>query len=356
MNIGTFVDSGNQFNILTPTFLKTHSFITSITGGGKTGFILNIIQECRTKEFREKFGLVPTVILDEEGEFLKVPEFYEDFLLLDNDWSKDFFNVENAFELGKKIRQLGISVVVRMKQIGTKRERQEFAGKFTDGMMSVTREYWKPCIFIVDETDVYIPRRYNVPSKEPMIDACKRGRKTNLSIIMATQYASDVDIEARSNCVNRISGKTVELTHRKTMAEMLGDMSIKEKLWNLKVGQFYVRGDALTPELSLIQTKRPEIDTPEAGIEFKSNQKGKEIGDVVKIAMRHETIEPLVVAQQRKINELELQLEAMKDKILTTELKNEIWEEGLQYGIKKEHNKSIFTKLASELQRLENSK
>jgi len=76
---------------------------------------------------------------------------------------------------------------------------------------------------------------------------------------LSTQFSSEVEIRARRECANRIIGKTTELRDRRAVAEMLGDRSILDELWELEVGQFFVRGDALTPKLSKIQVHVSDI-------------------------------------------------------------------------------------------------
>jgi len=72
---------------------------------------------------------------------------------------------------------------------------------------------------------------------------------------------------ARRECANRIIGKTTELRDRRAVTEMLGDPKILDSLWDLEVGQFYVRGDALTTQISKIQVDFSEIEKVEAGVQ-----------------------------------------------------------------------------------------
>ncbi len=84
---------------------------------------------------------------------------------------------------------------------------------------------------------------------------------------MSTPYSSEVEIRARRECANRFIGKTTELRDRRAVTEMLGDPKILDSLWDLEVGQFYVRGDALTTQLSKIQVDFSEIVKVEAGVQ-----------------------------------------------------------------------------------------
>jgi len=348
MKIGHIIETNQQFEIITPEFLKTHSFLQAMTGGGKTGFLLKLVEEMRSEEFMKKYGYVPMILLDDSGEFLNIPQVYKDFMVLNNKEYAELFNIDDAFEVGKQTRQLGISMIIKVRDIGSQKDQETFVGQFIKGMMSVGREHWKPCVFVIDEAELYAPtKRKNVASKQPVIDLCKRARKTNLVTILATQFASDVIIDARRECANRIIGKTVELSDRKVVSEMLGDKDLVEKLWTLKAGEFYVRGDALSPNLLHVQVDESKIGTPDIGVKFVARN-NKTVGDVLKVAMTYRSSEPMVVEQQKIINELEIKLEEAREKELTTEKKNEIWTEGREFGIREEKSKGILSFLKKD--------
>ena len=321
MNLGHIIDSGKPFQIITPKFLKTHTFCQGVTGAGKTAMLLKIVEEMRTKEFQQKYDYIPIILLDDAGEFLKISEKYEDFVVLNSKYYSEFLTIDDAFLLGKRVRELGISIIIQIKDLGTEQEQERFVGQFVRGLMAVEREYWKPCVFVIDEADIYVPtKRRNVDSKQPIINACKRARKTNLVITLATQYASDVSIDARRQCHNRIIGKTVELADRRVVAEMLGDKSLVEKLWGLGTGQFYMRGDALSESLLQVQVHESKIGSPDVGAKYITVD-NKVVGSVLRIAMKHNTSEPLVIEQHRRITELEDQIVELKSKQLIPEKK-----------------------------------
>ena len=346
LKIGTVIETNEPFAIKTPIFLKTHTLLQAITGGGKTGLILKIIEELRSPESVAKYGYIPIVMSDDSGEFLKIPEYYNDFVVLDKKHYGEIFNINDAFELGKKTRQLGISVILKMNDIGDRKDQEFFMAEFIKGFRSVGREDWKPCLLIIDEAELFVPttsKRKNVASREQLIDACKRAKKENIAILLATQFASDIHIDARRELANRIIGKTVELADRRLVADMLGDRSLVDKLWGLKVGEFYMRGDALSHNLLHVQVDESKIATPDVGIKIKV-QDNKIVGDVLKTALSHEGQEPLVISLQRKIDRQTDEITELKENEFTLEWQKKIFDEGYAEALT-DSKKGILRKL-----------
>jgi len=340
MQIGNIIGTDKQFQIITPKFLKTHTFLQGITGAGKSSLILKIVEEMRTEEFHKKFGYIPITLLDDAGEFLKIPEVYNDFVVLNSKNYSDFLTADDAFLLGKRTRELEVSLIIKVKDLGSEEEQGRFIGQFVKGLWGIDREHWKPYVLFIDEADIHAPtKRKNISSKQPIIDACKYARKTNLAIILATQFASDVSIDARRQCANRIVGKTVELSDRRVVAEMLGDRSLVDKLWGIKAGEFYMRGDALCDSLLQVQVHQSKIGTPDVGIET-TVQDNKTVGDVLRVAMKHSNTQPLVLEQQQRITQLEQQLADSKKNELTPDKQRDIYEWGFEKG-KQEVENSI---------------
>jgi len=342
MNIGHIINTGKEFRINTPKFLKTHSFITAITGAGKSSLILKMVEEMRTEEFHKKFGYIPITLLDDAGEFLKIPEVYNDFVVLNSKNYSDFLTADDAFLLGKRTRELEVSLIIKVKDLGSEEEQGRFIGQFVKGLWGIDREHWKPYVLFIDEADIHAPtKRGKVASKQPIIDACKYARKTNLAIILATQFASDVHIDARRQASNRIIGKTVELADRKVVSEMLGDKSLVDKFWGLGAGEFYMRGDALCDSLLRVQVHQSKIGTPDVGVKT-IVQDNKTVGDVLRVAMKHSATQPFVIEQQQRITQLEQMLEDSKKNELTPDKERDIYKWGFEKGKQEVENSLKF--------------
>ncbi|MEX0639825.1 MAG: DUF87 domain-containing protein [Nitrosopumilaceae archaeon] len=270
MQIGTDANTGEPFTIDVREFLKTHTFIQAVTGSGKTALNLLLVEMTESPSFRSRYGTIQKIIFDDCGEYLNLPKHYHGFELLQNQGAWDGkFDVNNASFLGEEFRKKEDSVVIKLTDLKTQKEREQFVAKFLEGYRVLDRSHWHPAILFFDEADLYVPtanKRRNCSSRDPIIAACMRARKENIIVILSTQSASSVHIDARRNCLNRFVGETVEFCDRKVASELLGEKTLFEKLWGLKPGQFFVRGKALSATARFIQTTKPNIETPEVGV------------------------------------------------------------------------------------------
>ena len=339
MIIGTISGTHVHFAVRMQAFLQNHTFVTAITRAGKTGLLLKIIEGTRTADIIAKYSKIPITIIDSQDEFLNVPEFYDDFVVFSKDQFPKIFSADDAFNLGRHIRQMGISIIPKISDIPEQVNREKFVAEFVAGMASVERQHWTPHILIIDEADQFIPNREKRKprSKDVLIDVIKRAGKTNLVVILATQHPTDVDITARSNCSNRIAGKTVELSYRKLMAKMLGDDSIEEKLWTLQKGEFFMKGDAFSDSLVKVQVFESKISRPDAGLQVKEPQTKQVYHDIISSAVESKSREPYVVQLEHKLNELQSLYILAKANEMTKEDQNRIHMQGFNEGYKQAH-------------------
>jgi hypothetical protein len=270
MQLGIDATTGEAFTIDGREFLKTHTFIQAVTGSGKTSLNLLIVEMTESPEFKSRYGPIQKIIFDDCDEYLNVPKYYPNFVLLQNqgNWSK-IFDADHAKFIGEGFRKKENSVVIKLTDLTTQKDREQFVAKFLEGFRVQDRCYWHPALLFLDEADQYVPttnKRSNCSSRDPIIEACRRARKENIILILSTQSASSVHIDARRNCLNRFVGETVEFCDRKAACELLGDKTIFERLWGLKAGQFFVKGKALSPVMRFIQTAKPNLDRPEIGV------------------------------------------------------------------------------------------
>lgn len=345
MNLGKLVKTQSQFIVNPNILLRGHTFISSITGSGKTSMILKIIEELRTENFLKKYPYIQIVILDYGEEFIKIPEQYNDFTLISNKHNGEIFTVEDASAIGKNVREIGMSLVVKLKDLTDTKEQEDFIAKFIEGLRSVKTEQQKPCFLVIDEADIFVPsrmKRSNVSSRNVIIEACKRARKEGISIILATQRLTEVDLSARSQCTNRAIGKAVENDDRKQACQMLGDKSIFDSLWNLKAGQFYVRGDAFSEKVELIQMEESRIDRPHVGISIEEvmTHNGvyeKRLKTALNSGLEFSDLEKL----QRRYNHLKLLYDVAIKNQATPEMKQEIYNMGHKDGYNKAKQEEI---------------
>src|SRR3990167_806082 len=347
MKIGRLIDTGEDFIIYPRELLQNHTFVTGITNSGKTNTILKIIEEIKSPGFNAKFHELQTVLISVKDDYTLIPRKYKDFILFSREQygSTGMFDVDFASEVGKKIRKLGLSIVIKTSDFKTLQEKQTFVGRFMEGFRSVSLEKATPALVVIDEADLMIPnsKEKNHPSRDILIDALARARSEGISILLATQFATLVSPYARLECTNRITGLTVEPSYRKAVAEMFGDKELFDKLWDLKKGEFYFRGQAFPSGLSFVKVDRSTIEMPQMGISY-GNSAGKEASDLLKVSVLHEGHEPLIVQQQRQIAELQLLLKAEKAKHVESN-RIENYNIGYERGYNDAINNNPFQKL-----------
>lgn len=274
MKIGTNLADNSDFDLDLDVFLRTHTLMQGMTGSGKTNLILKIVEE---SEKAKKD--VQMIFLDDQEEFTEIPNHFRKFTLLSNDTPKSFsvevrkINEEEicvARLVGKQVRLLGKSLVVNLHDFKNDTDRKKFAGEFLKGFESVGKKVGKHAIVFIDEADQLVPSKEKLHSvaTEPIINLTKRARKQNISMVLATQYMTEVDIRARRECHNRIIGKVTELRDSKTCAELLGDKILQKEFFDLETGVFFVRGDAFPKGVSKILVDRTTITVKQAGVDL----------------------------------------------------------------------------------------
>ena len=257
MKIGTNLEDNSDFDLDLSTLLRTHTFIEGMTGSGKTGLILKTVEEIKKKR-----PDVQMIFIDDQEEFIDIPDQYKDFKLISRNTTPKIFTLNHARHIGVQARRLGISAVLKVNDFEEPKDRELFVGEFLKGFTSLGKEIGTPAIVFIDEADQYCPsktNRANISSRYPIINLTKRARKQNISIVLSTQYLSEVDIRARRECANRIVGKTTELRDRRIVAELLGDPKIADELFDLKAGHFFVRGEAFKAGISQIHVEESNI-------------------------------------------------------------------------------------------------
>jgi len=319
LKFGTNLEDNTVFELDLKTLLKTHTFIQSMTGGGKTSLILKIVEQVQ-KERPD----VQMVFLDDQEEFTEIPLQYPKFKLISKDATPKIFSIDHAKQIGIQTRKLGKSVVVNLHDFEEQHDREAFVGEFLRGFSSLGKEVGNPAIIVIDEADVYIPtksNRSNIPSRYPIINLTKRARKLNISVILSTQYLSEVEIRARRECANRICGKTTELRDRKIVAELLGEPKVADQLFDLEAGYFFVRGSIFKKGVSRIYVEESNITRKQAGVADDELKKLEHIQtkltaeeDLFEKAVENKNDQNLVEILQNKIADLEKQLADQKIK------------------------------------------
>lgn len=338
MILGKNLTDNSDFKQDLNVFMRTHTFIQSMTGGGKTSIILKQVEETR-KERPE----TQMIFIENQEEFTDVPKFYKDFRLISGKTTPKIFTVDHAKQIGIQTRRLGISMVLNLFELKSKASQREFAGKFLEGFMSLGKEVGTPAKIFIDEADQFCPRKDKKEStycKEQVIDVAKRGRKYNITLVIATQYLSEVDISARRECANRIVGKATELSDRRVVKELMGlSQEQADELFDFTAGNFYVRGEMFKKGVSRIFVPESSITRKQAGVA--EDETESTMNTILEDAVEGKTSQTLVDVLQAKIGDLERQLAEQKIKT------KQAWSEGFMKCDKQWKDKSGFEKVFS---------
>jgi hypothetical protein len=330
MKIGTDVITQKDYHINDTELLNNNTFVTGITRSGKTNLILKLIEIVRSEEFKAKHGEVPIIIFDTDGEYLNVPKIQSDFVLFENEGKyAEIFNIENAKSLAQTVRNDLLSIVIKLTDFANREDREKFVAEFIRGLRTDEREDWHPMLVLIDEADLFIPtvsKQKNSHSRFELIECAKRGLKEGISMFVATQTASSVHIDLRRQCFNQIMGGQAERSDRRVASEMLDNPDVFNKLWNLKRGEFFVRGRAFTNTATLVQVDKASIDTPTIGIKIESKSK-ETVQEFVVNRMQGST-KNLIETYEEKIAKLQDEIKILNTTQWTQQKQQSAYDEG----------------------------
>ena len=305
-------EDGVEVSLDIKKFFKQRLLVQGISGSWKSATVddlmrllkLNMTQET-IKEIADDLKLeydigetdsIPQIILDWEGERIDMYKNFGNYIVLSNtEDESNNIDVENASIWGEEVRKNQSSVIIDLSSFKSIDERETIVSEFISAIIDADREYWKPCIILIDEGHNLCKQVGKCHSKDAIIRLCETGRKRGLATIMVTQRLAQLNKNASAQLANRIIGLTIELPDRESATKMLGlpVTSGGKELSELKGGEFYVFGDALinepvkfrvddkTPEelqgistnpLDIIETLKEKSAQPEIISSLSSNQ------------------------------------------------------------------------------------
>jgi len=321
-----------NFELNIPEFKKTHTFVQAMTGHGKTNLILELVDG-----FRKESPDINFIFFDDQEEYTLIPKRFREIVLVSKDKTPKIFSTGHAFQLGKQAREKAQSLIIKLTDFKKQEDKELFVQKFLEGFKSLGKDIGDPFLIVVDEADLFVPtrsKRKEALSRAELVHFCKRGRKYNAIMLLATQYSSSVDIDARRECENYFIGRTKQRADRNAVCEMLGDKSIFDNLgWGLDRGQFYVRGLALSSDLKLIQTKESVIEKRLAGVSEEESY--SDLSKIYEESVTGEKDLTLIEMLTKKIEELEKELTVVKSKELTDDIRKHLIDMGFNEGLKK---------------------
>lgn len=255
------------------TMCNTHTATQGVTGAGKTSEMMLFTKLKNSPEIIAKYGSMQHVLVDEMGVMGNIAKAFPKYKIISPKSAPKIFNEENAFNVGKEIRRMGISAIIDPSEMEDESEKRKIIGGIVSGIRHAEKEFQHICFLDVDEIDVYANSKKPCrPSKEILIDAAKRGRNTNLILTVSTQRINAVDIDIRSQCTNLIFGKTIEPDDCDRASKMMcGSTRMSDRFRMLEKGQFFVRGDIFHKTIgfdyALVQLDKPDIALGSRGTE-----------------------------------------------------------------------------------------
>lgn len=275
IEIGRYIDDQSKVEIDLDSLIDTRILVQANSGGGKSYALRKLMEETN--------GKVQQIVLDIEGEFSTLREKY-DYLLVGRDGDIPI-NIKSASLLAQKILELGVSTIIDLYEL-KQYERILFMKRFLESLVEAPKELWHPVLVFIDETHLFCPENGKSESASSVIDLCTRGRKRGFCAVIATQRLSKLNKDAAAECNNKLLGRTGLDVDRKRVSEELGFTSKEQNLSlrNLKEGEFYVFGTAVSQEVRVCKIGRVKTTHPKRGQRILKNttKPTKKIANLIK--------------------------------------------------------------------------
>ena len=138
---------------------------------------------------------------------------------------------------------------------------------FLSAIINAPKNFWLPCLIIVDEAHVFAPQTGQSEAMEAVIDLATRGRKRGYCAVLATQRLSKLHKDAVAEMNNKLIGRTGLDIDRKRAAEELGFTTKEDaiSLRNLAPGEFYAFGPAISEAVEKVTVGPVATSHPKAG-------------------------------------------------------------------------------------------
>ena len=212
-------------------------------------------------------GVLPTIVLDSEGEFVSLREKH-DVVLVSHDGDVTP-TVRTAPLIARQLIELGVSAVVDLYELEPD-ARRAFVLGFLTAMLEVPREMWAPRLVMLDEVQEFCPERgAGAPeARRAVIRLLAQGRKRGLGAVIATQRLAQLSKDAAAHAVNVLVGRT---TLDVDIARSKGNLGFATKdaaanLQGLRPGDWYCKGEGFSVDgVTRFRSDPVQTTHPEAG-------------------------------------------------------------------------------------------
>lgn len=260
--LGTRVDSGPADGIAyikLPILLRSGLLVQSNTGGGKSWALRRIAEQV--------CPLVPTIIIDPEGEFSSLRARFP-FVLIGPGGDAPA-SVVGARLTALRLLELRICAVVDLFTLKPS-DRQLFVAEFFDAITEAPKDLWHDTVIMLDEAHKYAPEKGDSPAGDPIATAASVWRKRGKCLIAATQRLAKFNKDAAAELQNKLIGPTFMDIDRERAAEELGiargtRAAFYQQIKTLAPGTFFGIGRAISDEPTIIRSGPVISIHPEAG-------------------------------------------------------------------------------------------
>ena len=251
-------------NIDVDVLLRSGLLVQANSGGGKSRTFRRLAEQL--------CPLVPTFIIDPEGEFATLRERFP-FVLVRREDGDVTADVATAGALAHKLLDLGVSAVFDLFDMPFD-ERHAWVAAFLEAMDQAPKHLWRDVALLVDEAHVYAPEKGKGESIAlgPMAALASRGRKRGWGPIMATQRVAKFNKDVASELKNILVGLTWIANDRSRAREDLGvdrpeRREIDNQLRFMKPGNFFALGrvfgatERITVHVGSVVSSHPDPDS-----------------------------------------------------------------------------------------------
>jgi hypothetical protein len=257
IKIGSLLDA-SPLGLDLDALLATRLQVQANSGGGKSTLVRAILEAT--------YGKVQQIVLDVEDEFYTLREKFPDYVLA-RPGGDCPVEVRSADLMARRLLELRASAIISLYEL-KKHERESFVARFLDAMVNAPKDLWGKCLVVLDEAHIFCPEGGKTEgSAAAVIDLMTRGRKRGFCGVLVTQRVSKLHKDAAAEAINKAIGRTSLDVDMKRAAFDLGFTAQSQilSLRDLKPGNFFVFGPALTPSVTEVRAVEPLTSPPLTG-------------------------------------------------------------------------------------------
>ncbi|MCV9960761.1 DUF87 domain-containing protein [Pararhizobium sp. BT-229] len=260
-------DFGSEIYLDMEKLLDGRLLVQGTSGAGKSWTLRRIVEQTN--------GLVQQIIIDPEGEFGSLAQFF-DFPILDG----TKLDAAALAVAAGRVREHRLSVLLDLSQLDREAQMQSVTA-FVGALIAAPRENWHPALIVIDEAHLFAPfggaglaaTSVRQAATQTITDLMSRGRKRGLAGVLATQRIAKLAKSVSSEILNFLIGlNTLDIDIRRA-AETIGWDASKgfDRLPMLQPGDFVASGPAFsqapaTLHVGTVETRhigaRPEMVAP----------------------------------------------------------------------------------------------